>query len=89
MDIVVALIEYLRSGTSRVGYLNNSVTKNMLHKDQEDVECTEEGLKPTENLLPHQANEDLDREIHPRPRRSTRKRPPEEARGRENVKRRR
>lgn len=41
LDIVIALIEYLRSGTSYVGYLNNRVEKNMLHKDlkaEEDIQ---------------------------------------------------
>jgi hypothetical protein len=34
LDILIGLIEYLRSGDSRVGFLNNSVERNMLHKDQ-------------------------------------------------------
>ena len=34
-DIVVALLEYIRSGESHVGYLNKDVVKNMLHKDME------------------------------------------------------
>ena len=41
LDIVIALIEYLRSGTSDVGYLNNRVERNMLHKDlkaEDDVQ---------------------------------------------------
>lgn len=33
LDVLVALIEYLRSGSSRVGYLNNAVTRNMIHKN--------------------------------------------------------
>lgn len=37
LDILVALIEYLRSGESKVGYLNKSLPKNMLHKDVEDT----------------------------------------------------
>jgi hypothetical protein len=32
LDVLVALVEYLRSGESRVGYLNAAVGKNMLHK---------------------------------------------------------
>jgi len=36
LDTLIALIEYLRSGSSKLGYLNNSVEKNMLHKDQDD-----------------------------------------------------
>jgi hypothetical protein len=35
LDIVIALMEYLRSGNSRVGFLNKDVVKNMLHKDVE------------------------------------------------------
>ena len=34
LDVLIALVEYLRSGTCRVGFLN-SVAWNMLHKDQE------------------------------------------------------
>lgn len=34
MDTLITLIEYLRSGSSKVGYLNNSIEKNMLRKDQ-------------------------------------------------------
>lgn len=34
-DIVVALVQYLQSGESRVGFLNNIAPKNMLHKDIE------------------------------------------------------
>jgi len=30
--MLVALVEYLRSGGSRVGYLNAAVGKNMLHR---------------------------------------------------------
>jgi hypothetical protein len=33
--VLIAMVEYLRSGDSKVGYLNNSVEKNMLHKDNE------------------------------------------------------
>ena len=33
LDILIALIEYLRSGTSYVGSLNNRIEKNMIHKD--------------------------------------------------------
>lgn len=29
------MIEYLRSGESKVGYLNNNVERNMLHKENE------------------------------------------------------
>jgi hypothetical protein len=34
-DVVVALVQYLQSGESRVGFLNNIAPKNMLHKDIE------------------------------------------------------
>jgi len=33
LEIVVALMGYLKSGESRVGYLNNSLQSNMLHKE--------------------------------------------------------
>jgi hypothetical protein len=36
LDVLIALIEYLRSESSKVGYLDNSIEKNMLHKDQEE-----------------------------------------------------
>jgi hypothetical protein len=32
LDILVALIQYLQSGQSKVGFLNNNVSKNMIHK---------------------------------------------------------
>jgi hypothetical protein len=32
LDILIALIEYLRSGESKVGFLNRSLEKNMLNK---------------------------------------------------------
>jgi hypothetical protein len=32
LDIFVALIEYLKSGESRVGPLNNQIQKNLIHK---------------------------------------------------------
>ena len=35
LDIVVALIEYLRSGESRVGFMNKNVEENLLHKHVE------------------------------------------------------
>jgi len=37
LDVLIALIEYLRSGESKVGFLNKSMDKNMLHKVQEDA----------------------------------------------------
>lgn len=42
LDIVIASIGYLRRGTSKVGFLDNSVEKNILHNDQEgeDVHAT-------------------------------------------------
>ena len=51
LDILVALIELLKSGESKVGFLNNSVERNMLHKDgfgetQEDmVQSGQEGVR--------------------------------------------
>jgi len=36
LDILIALIEYLRSGKSKVGYLNTSHERNMLHKGVEE-----------------------------------------------------
>ena len=36
LDILIALIEYLRSGKSKVGYLNSSHERNMLHKGVEE-----------------------------------------------------
>ena len=42
LDILIALIEYLRSGESRIGFLNNSVPKNMLHKNRDEDIVTEE-----------------------------------------------
>src|SRR5437764_12458320 len=36
LDILVALIEYLRSGESKVVYLNKDLERNMLHKNVED-----------------------------------------------------
>jgi hypothetical protein len=41
LDILVALIEYLRSGESKVGFLNKSLEKNMLHKSVEDAHVEE------------------------------------------------
>jgi hypothetical protein len=35
LEVVIALIEYLRSGESKVGFLNKSLQKNMLHKSGE------------------------------------------------------
>lgn len=34
--MLIAVIEYLRSGESKVGFLNKSIKKNMLHKAEED-----------------------------------------------------
>lgn len=38
LDILIALIEYLRSGESKVGFLNKSMDNNMLHKVQEELQ---------------------------------------------------
>jgi hypothetical protein len=35
--IVIALIEYLRSGENKVGFLNKSLERNKLHKNPADV----------------------------------------------------
>ena len=50
-DIVVALVQYLQSGVSRVGFLNCNAPWNMLHKDIEtQVEMEESASKSeTEN----------------------------------------
>ena len=32
LDVFIALIEFLRSGESRVGFLNHALTRNMIHK---------------------------------------------------------
>jgi hypothetical protein len=42
LDVLIAMVEYLRSGESKVGYLNNSVEKNMLHKENKVI--FEEGV---------------------------------------------
>ena len=36
LDVLVALIEYLRSGESKVGYLNKYLERNMLHRSVEE-----------------------------------------------------
>jgi hypothetical protein len=46
LDILVALIEYIRSGESRIGFVNKAMANNMLHKTEEDntvAESTEIG----------------------------------------------
>jgi len=42
------MIEYLRSGESKVGYLNNSVERNMIHRETE-VKFEETG--PVESVV--------------------------------------
>jgi hypothetical protein len=32
LDVLIALIQYLQSGQSKVGFLNNNVERNMIHK---------------------------------------------------------
>ena len=57
-DIVVALIQYLQSGESRVGFLNKNAGRNMLHReieiqrdtDEESYSNTEKS--PSENTRP-------------------------------------
>jgi hypothetical protein len=44
LDILIGLIQYLRSGSSKVGFLNNSVERNMLHKDQEEKDAVEDSV---------------------------------------------
>jgi hypothetical protein len=41
LDILVALVEYLRSGESKVMYLNKYLERNMLHMNMEDQERVE------------------------------------------------
>lgn len=36
LDILIALIEYIRSGESRIGFVNKAMANNMLHKTEED-----------------------------------------------------
>jgi hypothetical protein len=43
LDVVIALIEYLRSGESKVGFLNKSLEKNMLYKSGERDEEEDAG----------------------------------------------
>jgi hypothetical protein len=48
LDVLIALVEYLRSGTCHVGYLNNSLARDMLHKQEsqrEETPCTEHGAR--------------------------------------------
>ena len=49
--MLIALVEYLRSGTSLVGFLNNSLAINMLHKQEtqtEEVSGTDHGAPQEE-----------------------------------------
>jgi hypothetical protein len=48
LDITIALIEYLRSGTSRVGFLNNAINKNMLRKDRAEEDSGEASINLTQ-----------------------------------------
>ena len=51
LNIVVALIEYLRSGESRVGFMNKKMEENLLHKHVEiEVERIEIGNIQSEAL---------------------------------------
>jgi hypothetical protein len=49
LDILIALIEYLRSGESKVGFLNKLSGRNMLHKSQEDEGEVESDVGKTED----------------------------------------
>src|SRR5579862_7984247 len=42
LDILIALIEYLRSGESKVGFLNKTLEKNMLNKEGEEEVAEED-----------------------------------------------
>jgi hypothetical protein len=67
LDILVALIEYLRSGTSKVGYLDCSHERNMLHKGVEQT-VNEEGRGTIDGEEQDQGSdqeEDEERENHP------------------------
>ena len=37
LDILIALIEYIRTGESEIGFVNKAMKKNMLHKSEEDA----------------------------------------------------
>ena len=41
LDILIALIEYIRSGESRIGFVNKAMANNMLHKMEEDATVAE------------------------------------------------
>jgi hypothetical protein len=49
LDVVIALIEYLRSGENKMGFLNKSLEKNSLHKWGEDV--SGESSKEEEDII--------------------------------------
>ena len=77
-DIVIALVQYLQSGESKVGFLNKHHPKNMLHKDVEArVEAEESKIDETRGQdIPQESAEDrTDSSTSHVVRRSTRKRP--------------
>jgi len=76
-DIVVALVQYLQSGESRVGFLNKQHSRNMLHKDVEaQVEADEEKMAENKENVPDEKGDRTDSTTRVGPlRRSTRTRP--------------
>ena len=78
LDVLIALVEYLRSGTCRVGFLNNSLARNMLHKQEsqrEEIPLIEHGARQEKG-----DGQSLDLDAVP-PRRSKRKRDREDEDG--------
>lgn len=75
LDVLIALIEYLRSGESKVGFLNKAMERNMLNKGVED-EMADSGKKGNgENIGEIQREElGVTAESEETPRRSLRKR---------------
>ena len=42
LDVLVALVQYLQSGESRVGFLNKALERNKLHKRAEEADAQDE-----------------------------------------------
>ena len=57
LDVLIGLIEYLRSGDSRVGFLNNSVERNMLHKNQDEKDVDKDVVE--ENVAEGDRSEEV------------------------------
>lgn len=55
LDVLIALIEYLRSGSSKVGYLNNLVEENMSHKNQEETLRKVQWMRTSKKVLQRKA----------------------------------